>query len=102
MTEEDPWARWPYIAFEIGQKLIEAFGNELTARDAELSQNREQMTIFMSAYASALMHAAAEICIEDGMPEDTFFHMAQGAWRDTVKDLAEIPQSQGSGADDLK
>jgi hypothetical protein len=32
------------------------------------------------------MHVAAEICIEDGIPEELFHELAQGAWRDAWRD----------------
>jgi hypothetical protein len=83
---EDPWARWPYIAFEVHQKLVDAWGEELEARCAEISKDQERLAIFMSASASAAMNVAAEICIEDGIPEKMFQHLVQCAWRDAWRD----------------
>jgi hypothetical protein len=57
-------------------------------RSPELSKGQPRMGIFMSACASALMLVAAEICIEDGIPEELFHDLAQGAWKDTVRELA--------------
>jgi hypothetical protein len=83
---EDPWARWPYIAFEVQQKFVDAWGEELSARCTGQRWSQLQMAIFMSASASAAMHVAAEICIEDGIPEELFHDLARGAWRDAWRD----------------
>jgi hypothetical protein len=42
---------------------------------------QEPLADFLAAYAAALIGVAAEICVENRMPEDLYLWMAREAWR---------------------
>jgi hypothetical protein len=75
---EDAWASVPTTTVEVRDKALEAFGAELEAR-CPLGQ--EPLAVFLAAYAAALIGVAAEICVENRMPEDLYLWMAREAWQ---------------------
>ncbi len=78
---EDAGASVPTIMVEVRGKALEAFGEELEAR---CPMGQEPLANFLAAYAAALIGVAAEICVENCMPEDLFLWMAREAWKHHV------------------
>jgi hypothetical protein len=75
---EDAGASVPRIMVEVRDNALEAFGAELEAR---CPMGQEPLADFLAAYAAALIGVAAEICVENRMPEDLYLWMAREAWR---------------------